>query len=106
MEQLENFFGANGIEDSSKKTAILLIVMGPSSYKLLRSLIVPAKPNEKSFKELVEVLQKHHNLQPSRRVCNGTVFTPGFVSQGNLCRHLCHNCDHLPNIATLERRWR
>ena len=31
VEWLENFFRANSMEDSSKKTAVLLIIMGPST---------------------------------------------------------------------------
>ena len=39
--------------------------MGCSSYTLLRSLIAPAKPAEKTFEKLVEVLSKHYSPQPT-----------------------------------------
>ena len=39
--------------------------MGRTSYTLLRSLIVPAKPAGKTFKELIEVLRKHYSPQPT-----------------------------------------
>ena len=52
------FFLANGIENE-KKVPVFLSVAGGSIYALLRSLLVPAKPQEKSFAELVVELKKH-----------------------------------------------
>ena len=59
------FFKANGIDDAERQRAVFLSVMGPAPYKLQRNLISPDKPDEKTFAELVEVLTKHYNLQPS-----------------------------------------
>ena len=42
--------------------------MGPSAYKLLRSLVSPDKPGEKSYKELVTSMKLHHNPVPSEIV--------------------------------------
>ena len=42
-----------------------LLVVGRSSYTLLRNLIAPAKPADKTFKELVEVLSKYYSPQPT-----------------------------------------
>ena len=35
------------------------------AYKLLRTLISPSMPNDKSFAQLVEVLKNHYNPKPS-----------------------------------------
>ena len=64
-ERLGHFLTANGITDGEKKQAVFLSVIGPKAYKLLGSLIAPAKPGEKTYKELVEVMTQHHNPPPS-----------------------------------------
>ena len=68
VERLEHFFGANNVSTDAKKCSILLSVMGPSAYKLLRSLVSPDKPGEKSYEELVTAMKLHHNPVPSEIV--------------------------------------
>ena len=48
-ERLGHFFAANGITDAEKKRSVLLSVIGASAYKVLRSLVSPAKPGEKTY---------------------------------------------------------
>ena len=67
-ERLTHFFDANGIDEEAKKRSILLSMIGPAAYKLLRDLITPKKPAELSYKELVEAMSKHHNPAPSEIV--------------------------------------
>ena len=45
-EHVAYFFQANGITEQTKKKATLLAIIGPSAYKLLRSLVAPTKPDE------------------------------------------------------------
>ncbi len=68
VERLEHFFAANGITENEKKRSVFLSVIGPSSYKLLRNLVAPAKPGEKTFDELVAAMKQHHNPTPSEIV--------------------------------------
>jgi len=68
VERLEHFFGAKDVSTDAKKRSILLSVMGPSAYKLLRSLVSPDKPGEKSYEELVTAMKLHHNPVPSEIV--------------------------------------
>ena len=42
--------------DDTLKRATLLSVIGPRTFKLLTNLITPAKPGDKTYTELVEVL--------------------------------------------------
>lgn len=68
MWRLEQFFVANeitGDDRAVKRRATFLSVVGRSDYNLLRSLIAPAKPIEKSFEELVEVLTAHYSPRPT-----------------------------------------
>ena len=47
VERLECFFDANGIEGEGKKRSVFLAVN--AAYRLLRSLLAPGKPGEKTF---------------------------------------------------------
>ena len=67
-ERVNYFFQANGITNEAKRKATLLAIVGLSAYKLLRSLVSPAKPDEKSYEELVKAMEKHHNPTPSEIV--------------------------------------
>ena len=64
-ERLEEYFIANDIESADKKKAILLSVVGAETYQLIRSLVAPAKPKEKTFDELVKLVREHHQPIPS-----------------------------------------
>ena len=64
-ERLEEYFIANKIESANKKKAILLSVVGAATYQLIRSLVAPAKPKEKSFEDLVTLVQEYHQPIPS-----------------------------------------
>lgn len=68
VERLQFFMEANGVTDEGKKRATFLSVVGPSTFQLLRSLIAPANPADKSLKDLIEVLSAHYNPKPSEIV--------------------------------------
>ena len=68
VERLDLYFKANEIESEGKKQATLLTVIGPTAYNLLRSLVAPAKPVEKSYAELIKVMQQHQSPVPSEIV--------------------------------------
>ena len=53
MECLDYYFVVNDITNAENKCAVLLFVVGAMTYCLLRNLIAPAKPDEKTYKELV-----------------------------------------------------
>ena len=64
IERLEQFFVANDIvgdEKAEKRRATFLSVIGSAPYKLLRSLLSPSKPTEKTFEQLMAVLTEHYN---------------------------------------------
>ncbi|KAJ8351939.1 hypothetical protein SKAU_G00234150 [Synaphobranchus kaupii] len=65
VERLEHFFLANDIADEAKKRSILLSVCGARTYKLIRNLAMPQKPGEIGFRDLVTMVQNHHNPKPS-----------------------------------------
>jgi hypothetical protein len=67
VERLGQYFEANDLGDANagKRRAMLIALMGPSTYKLARNLLSPAKPSEKTFEEIVAVLTVHYNPTPS-----------------------------------------
>ena len=47
---------------------ILLSVCGISTFRLIKSLLAPVKLETKSFQDLVNLVEKHHNPEPSATV--------------------------------------
>ena len=68
VERLEHVFGVNGITDGAKKRAVFLSVIGATNYKLLSSLVAPAKPGEKEYSALVDKFAEHFTPAPSEIV--------------------------------------
>ena len=64
VERLDNYFKANKVDDADQKTAILLTVCGSKTYNLVRSL-VSCNPNEKDYKDLVDIITQHFSPKPS-----------------------------------------
>ena len=63
VERLDQFFEANDLTGDGKATkrrATFLTVVGPGPYRLLRSLLSPAKPSDKTYDELVKKLTEHY----------------------------------------------
>ena len=82
---LEFFFAANDITTAKKKCATFLAVVGPTTYKLLRSMLAPNKPVEVAFNEMVKVLSDHYVTVQSRRrlylVSNSTTEVENLVNR-------------------------
>ena len=63
LERVQLFFDVNNIKDD-KQVAVLLTVIGSSTYALLSNLLAPTKPREKSFEELAETPRRHFEPKP------------------------------------------
>ena len=59
LEWFQMFVAANSIKDG-KLVPTLLTVLGSRHYSLLRGLVSPALPKDKSYQDLVELLTKHY----------------------------------------------
>ena len=104
VERLIQFFEANDItgeDKAAKRRATFLSVIGPTPYKLLRSLIAPTKPTDKTFEELVAVLTVHSR----QRLCNGSASIPGRGKRENLWQRTSQSYVVLLNFAISEPRW-
>ena len=64
-ERLVHYFVANDIAGEDKRRAILLYAVGPSTYRLLKTLASPKRLDELKFSELVELATAHFNPKPS-----------------------------------------
>ncbi|XP_064468005.1 uncharacterized protein LOC135378825 [Ornithodoros turicata] len=58
-------YEANEITDSGKRRASLLSLCGEEVYDTLRSLLVPRRPSEVSYADIVKVITEHYNPRPS-----------------------------------------
>ena len=63
LERADLFFSANSIDDE-KKVAVFLSTVGGRIYSLLRDLLSPVKPQEKTMAQLKEVLKNHFEPKP------------------------------------------
>ena len=57
-EGLDQSFLANEITDKGKKQVVLVSSFGVKTYKLIRNLVSPGKPSDKTFAELVNIVKK------------------------------------------------
>ena len=78
------FYRANSVRDSAK-VDVFLSVVGPKTYKLLKSLIAPMLPSDKTIDELYQSLKRH--VQPT----DSSYFTQSEVLYKKAERHRkCH----------------
>ena len=59
LERVELFFVANKVEDD-RKASVLLTLVGGTVYGVLRNLLSPNKPQDKTFDELKKELKGHY----------------------------------------------
>ena len=65
VERLQHYFTANDIVSDEKRKVILLNAVGPSTYRLIRTLVSPSKVTDFTFKQIVEKAQAHFSPKPS-----------------------------------------
>ena len=65
VERLEHYFTANDIVSVEKRRSILLYAVGASTYRLIRTLVSPAKVSEVSFADIVDLAKTHFCPKPS-----------------------------------------
>lgn len=62
-ERMEQFFVANEVKDE-KKVAVLLSVIGPATYGILKNLLQPQLPKNTSFENIVGALKNYYMPKP------------------------------------------
>ena len=65
-EHMEQYFIANDIAEDAKKKGIFISSCGPQTYQLLKSLVAPERPRDKSYQVLTQALKNHYQPKPSK----------------------------------------
>lgn len=68
VEVLEHFLSLNNITEEDRKRALLLTSCGPETYHVIRGLVQPARPSDKTFEQLCALVQSHYSPKPSEIV--------------------------------------
>lgn len=98
LERFEHFLVANDIKDE-KVLPVFLTVIGPEAYEVLKSLVVPASPGEKSYAVVKQLLIEHYSPKSSviaerckfnRRVQDEHESVEDFIVE---LKHLARKCD-------------
>ena len=63
QERLEVFLDANAVAEG-QRVATLLTVIGGTAYKIVRNLVAPASPKDKTYTELMDALSAHFSPKP------------------------------------------
>ena len=91
---ISTFVTANNIEDD-KLVPTLLTMVGSDHYSLLRRLVSPQLPKEKSFDDLVATLKKHYDPEPI------VISTKGTRAQANQSVIIWQTSGASPAVANL-----
>jgi len=65
IERLKQYFIANDIKGDERQRAVLLSICGASTYQLIRNIVSPAKPTDKTLDEIVTLMREHYFPKPS-----------------------------------------
>ena len=109
IERLEFFLIANKVTDNDLKRATFLSVIGPRTFKLLRNLITPNKPGDKSYEDLVKVLKDHFSPKQSEIVQRSKFYSRLRVPGENVSsyvaelRALADHCSFGSSLDTMIR---
>uniref|UniRef100_A0AAV2LWK9 Retrotransposon gag domain-containing protein n=1 Tax=Knipowitschia caucasica TaxID=637954 RepID=A0AAV2LWK9_KNICA len=63
VERMELLFEAHDVDDG-KKVPVLLSSVGAATYGLLRNLVQPDKPKDKTFDQVVTILRDYYEPKP------------------------------------------
>ena len=72
-ERLQQYFAANDIPEE-KQRAVLLSSCGPQTYNLLKSVLAPEKPTDKSFVQIVQLMKDYFQPKPCINYCRAIQF--------------------------------
>ncbi|XP_075167728.1 uncharacterized protein LOC142239858 [Haematobia irritans] len=65
LERMEELFKINSVDDKNK-VALFLTLVGPETYKRIKSVVLPDKASSKTYKESIEIISPH--FTPERNI--------------------------------------
>jgi len=99
---LELYCEANEVTTPEKKRAILLSCYGPKTYTVIRGLVAPSKPSEKSYEELKEIVGKHYS-PPSSSIMHRLKFNTRVREKGESVASYVAALRQLAEFCEFER---
>ena len=107
IKGVNHFFEANETTDPDKRRSIFFLVcLGAKTYKLVRSLVAPEDPKDKSYEDFAKLLQDHFMPKPSA-VVQQFKFNTRFQQPGEtiatFLAQLRHLSEHCQFGITLDR---
>ena len=93
---MEFYFVANGVTGDARKKAAFLSAIGPSTYKLLRSLIAPTTVQDADLVDIITALRNHFEPQPSAIVQRARLAQ--YLSELRAIAGLCNFGDKLDDM--------
>ena len=73
MEKVNLFFMANNVPDE-KKAPLFLTIVGKPTYALIRDLIQPSSPVNKTLQDIMDVLKKHYQPHAQKSFDTDQIF--------------------------------
>ena len=109
VERMDQYFLENDVDEAAKKRAIFLNVVGDKTYKLIRDLVAPAKPTDKLYQDLVDLLTSHLQPAPSM-IVERFKFNSRFRKEGETAaqflaelRNMARYCDYGRSLDDMLR---
>lgn len=72
--RLQNYFSANEIKNEDRKRAILLSLLNEDAYKLIFNMCLPAEPENKTYSDIVKLMDNHFKPVVSVFACREKFF--------------------------------
>ena len=69
LDRLSFYLEAKVVTEEKQKKAILLTVIGPVQFRLLKDLSAPNTPKDKSYGDLIKFLKDNHSPAPPKLLC-------------------------------------
>lgn len=79
--RLQNYFSANEIVNDDRKRAILLSLLNEDAYKLIYNMCLPAEPEDKSYSDIVKLMDNHFKPVISVFACREKFFEARKMTQ-------------------------
>ena len=111
-DRLKQYLVANKMdtdEDAERRRAVLLTVCGAPTYSLIKDILAPAKPSDKSHGELVNLVKRHYHPKPGKIVSRYKFYThhrqdgqsaSEFVAD---LRRLAEHCEYTDKLEEILR---
>lgn len=112
VDRLDQYFIANqldGPDEAGRRRAVLLTVCGSQAYALMKDLLAPAKPTDKSYDALTTLLKEHYKPKAGVIISRYKFYThrrredqaiSSYVAE---LRHLAEPCDFGASLESMLR---